>query len=57
VAATCVDANTASTAAIVRGEAAVPWLEGMRLPSRLVGNDNRVVRIGGWPMIGGDREA
>ncbi|MDQ6846689.1 MAG: FAD:protein FMN transferase [Candidatus Dormibacteraeota bacterium] len=49
VAATCVDANTASTAAIVRGAAAVPWLEEQRLPSRLVGNDDVVVRFAGWP--------
>jgi thiamine biosynthesis lipoprotein len=51
VAATCVDANTASTAAIVRGDAAVPWLESLRLPSRLVGNDDRVVRVAGWPVV------
>jgi len=49
VAATCVDANTGSTAAIVRGAAAVPWLEEQKLPSRLVGNDDAVVRIAGWP--------
>ncbi len=49
VAATCVDANTASTASIVRGAAAVPWLEGLRLPARLVGNDDTVVRVAGWP--------
>ncbi len=49
VAATCVDANTASTASIVRGAAAVPWLEELRLPARLVGTDDSVVRIGGWP--------
>ena len=49
VAATCVDANTAATAAIVRGDAAVPWLESLRLPSRLVRNDDTAVRIAGWP--------
>ncbi len=49
VAATCVDANTAATAAIVRGEAAVPWLESLRLPSRLVRNDHTVVGVAGWP--------
>jgi FAD:protein FMN transferase len=51
VAATCVDANTASTASIVRGAAAVPWLEGMGLPSRLVDNDDAVVRVAGWPAL------
>jgi thiamine biosynthesis lipoprotein len=57
VAATCVDANTAATASIVRGAAAVPWLDGMGLPSRLVANDDAVVRVAGWPELrprGGD---
>lgn len=48
-AATCVDANTASTAAIVLGERAVDWLRSANLPARLVGLDGRVVRLGGWP--------
>jgi thiamine biosynthesis lipoprotein ApbE len=50
VADTCVDANIASTAAIVRGAAAVGWLGGLRLPARLVDGDGRVVRTGGWPQ-------
>jgi thiamine biosynthesis lipoprotein len=45
----CVDANTASTAAIVRGARAVPWLGELGLPARLVADDGRVVTIGGWP--------
>jgi len=48
-AATCVDANTASTAAILRGERAVRWLDGLRLPARLVRHDGTVVTAGGWP--------
>ena len=48
-AATCVDANTASTAAIVRGEAAIAWLERAGLPARLVRNDGSTVTTGGWP--------
>ena len=48
-AATCVDANTASTAAIVLGERAVDWLRGTALPVRLVRLDGDVVRLGGWP--------
>jgi FAD:protein FMN transferase len=48
-AATCVDANTASTAAILRGERAVPWLDGLRLPARLVRHDGTAVTTGGWP--------
>lgn len=49
VAATCVDANIASTAALVMGEAAPAWLETNRLPARLVGNDGVVHRLSGWP--------
>ncbi|KUN86402.1 FAD:protein FMN transferase [Streptomyces griseoruber] len=48
-AATCVDANTASTAAIVLGGRAVDWLRGTALPARLVDLDGRVVCLGGWP--------
>lgn len=48
-AATCVDANTASTAAILRGERAAPWLNGLRLPARLVRRDGTTVLAGGWP--------
>ena len=49
VADTCVDANIASTAAIIRGEAAVAWLEALRLPARLVRRDGDIVRTTGWP--------
>jgi len=52
VAGSCVDANTASTAAIVRGDAALPWLRDLSLPARLVRPDGRVVRTGGWPAPG-----
>ncbi len=48
-AATCVDANTASTAAILRGERAAGWLDGLRLPARLVHHDGTTVGVGGWP--------
>jgi FAD:protein FMN transferase len=46
----CVDANTASTAALVRGGRATGWLAGLGLPARLVRNDGCVVRVGGWPL-------
>ena len=49
-AATCVDANAASTAAIVLGDAAPRWLEERRLPARLVGLDGTVTRVAGWPQ-------
>jgi FAD:protein FMN transferase len=48
-AANCVAANIASTAAIVRGAAALAWLDSLRLPSRLVGLDGVVARVSDWP--------
>jgi len=48
-AATCVDANVASTAAIVRGERSPEWLGELGLPARLVRPDGSVVLVGGWP--------
>ena len=46
---TCVDANTASTAAIVMGADAPAWLETNRLPARLVDQQGRIHRVAGWP--------
>jgi thiamine biosynthesis lipoprotein len=46
---TCTDANAASTAAIVRGAAAVAWLEDLALPARLVREDGSVEVTAGWP--------
>ncbi|MFL6131086.1 MAG: FAD:protein FMN transferase [Mycobacteriales bacterium] len=48
-AASCVEANTASTAAIVRGRAALGWLARLGLPSRLVDSAGTVHRVAGWP--------
>ena len=48
-AASCTDANTASTAAIIRSAAALPWLESLALPARLVAGDGTVVTTAGWP--------
>jgi FAD:protein FMN transferase len=45
----CVDANTASTAAIIRSEAALPWLQEACLPARLVRQDGTVETTAGWP--------
>ena len=45
----CVDANTASTAAIVLGEDAPAWLAARSLPARLVRPDGDITRVGGWP--------
>jgi FAD:protein FMN transferase len=46
---TCVAANTATTAALVRGHAAPAWLRELRLPARLVRADGEVLTMGGWP--------
>jgi thiamine biosynthesis lipoprotein len=48
-AATCVDANTASTAAIIRGPQALDWLSNLGLPARLVDAAGTVRTVGGWP--------
>jgi thiamine biosynthesis lipoprotein len=56
-AASCLDANIASTAAIVRGERAVGWLQSLGLPSRLVRVDGTVRYLAGWPSRGDDLRA
>jgi thiamine biosynthesis lipoprotein len=43
----CLRANTLSTAAIVRGQAAPALLDGV--PARLVTPHLDVLRLGGWP--------
>ncbi len=48
-AASCVDANTAATAALVLGAAAPAWLRERRLPARLVDTAGQVVALAGWP--------
>jgi thiamine biosynthesis lipoprotein len=48
-ASTCVEANIASTAAVILGDAAPAWLEERGLAARLVRADGSVVRTGGWP--------
>ena len=54
---TCVAANAASTAAIVLGDAAVPWLRRHGFPARLVAPDGAVRHLGGWPADGDDAAA
>ena len=51
-AASCVDANVATTASIVMGRSAVAWLSARGLPGRLVTRSGRVVNVGGWPAPG-----
>jgi len=48
-AADCAEANIATTAALVRDEAALRWLGGLGLPARLVDRRARVATVGGWP--------
>jgi thiamine biosynthesis lipoprotein len=48
-AASCVDANTASTAAVILGPAAPEWLAARGLPARLVAPDGTVTLVAGWP--------
>jgi thiamine biosynthesis lipoprotein len=48
-AASCVDANTAATAAILRGGTAPAWLDALGLSARLEQPDGTVVRTSGWP--------
>jgi thiamine biosynthesis lipoprotein len=57
VAATCTDANTASTAAIIRDASAPDWLSGLGLPARLVRQDGTVVTTAGWPAEGNQGDA
>ena len=47
-ASSCVEANTASTAAIVLGAAAPAWLTAAGLPARLVHRDGTVAGTCGW---------
>ncbi len=49
-AANCVQANAASTAAIILGVRAVEWLESLGLPARLVRLDGTVASTSGWPL-------
>jgi thiamine biosynthesis lipoprotein len=46
---TCAEANVASTAAVILGEAAPAWLGGRGLPGRAVRRDGSVVLVGAWP--------
>ncbi len=52
VAASCVDANIASTAVIVMGSPAAGWLKAAGLPGRLVDRSGAIHRTAGWPVPG-----
>jgi FAD:protein FMN transferase len=48
-AASCVEANVASTASIILGHRAPEWLSARDVHARLVGADGEVVLVGAWP--------
>ena len=48
-ASSCVEANVASTAAIILGHDAPDWLARRGLPARLVARDGTVSYVAGWP--------
>jgi thiamine biosynthesis lipoprotein len=49
VANSCLEANTTSTAAMVKGPSALAWLSARQLPARLVTIDGAVTLVAGWP--------
>lgn len=49
-AATCTDANIASTASIIRGYDAPSWIESLGLSARFVDNEGRIRAVGSWPV-------
>jgi thiamine biosynthesis lipoprotein len=48
-ASSCLDANIATTAALVQGHSALGWLGELGLPARLVAVDGEVHAVAGWP--------
>jgi len=50
-AASCADANIATTSALVRAGAAPAWLARLGVPARLVSQAGRVYTIGDWPAV------
>jgi thiamine biosynthesis lipoprotein len=49
-AASCVDANTAALAALIKAGVAPGWLRERRLPARLVDQGGDVLALAGWPQ-------
>jgi thiamine biosynthesis lipoprotein len=49
VAPTALRANTATTAAMVKGDEALSWLRATGLPARLVSQEGALVTTGSWP--------
>jgi thiamine biosynthesis lipoprotein ApbE len=55
-AASCADANIATTSALVRASKAPAWLAGLGVPARLVSRAGRVYTIADWPAAGTSRQ-
>ncbi|MGH7687319.1 MAG: FAD:protein FMN transferase [Candidatus Dormibacteria bacterium] len=53
---TCLEANAATTAAIVLGELAAAWIRERGIPARLVGRDDSVLHLNGWPDAGDETQ-
>lgn len=51
-ASSCLGANAAATAAVVKGASALDWLESLDLPARLVTHDGAVRTTTKWPQVG-----
>jgi thiamine biosynthesis lipoprotein ApbE len=51
-AATCLQANAASTAAMIMGSPAPSWLGRRHFAARLVAHDGTLTHVGGWPTQG-----
>jgi FAD:protein FMN transferase len=51
VSGSCVEANTLTTATLVRGLDGLPWLRSLGVAARLVGRTGKVVALGGWPAV------
>jgi thiamine biosynthesis lipoprotein len=49
-AASCLAANTISTAAIVRGHRAPDWIATLGVPARMIDRTGAVRTVGGWPQ-------
>lgn len=57
VADTCLEANVASTAAVILGTAAPRWLGDRGLHARLLAEDGEAVAVGDWPLDALDAQA
>jgi thiamine biosynthesis lipoprotein len=49
-AASCLAANTISTAAIIRGHRAPDWIATLGVPARLIDRTGAVRTVGRWPQ-------